>query len=243
MRCRMWPRSWPRCSEVVRPLRMSQQLRLLTAHRPHRLQVYASRTGTRRTLALFREWGWRLMVSARGVVRTEGFPYALDNGAWTSHTRGEPFCDSSFLRALHDIGEAADFVVIPDVVGNAHATLVAADRWLPLLVSGIETSSSANAGVGIASSTSVHLLPRRRLRLHEVRQDARVDRQPPHVRRSARIAWGSSSSSALPTLAWSSAIARAAVMTVSAGRNDSISNPTSRPSPSRVARPVTSTWW
>lgn len=42
---------------------------------------YASRTGTRRNLDALRAAGWRLMVSARGALRTEGFPYALDNGA------------------------------------------------------------------------------------------------------------------------------------------------------------------
>src|SRR3546814_4879783 len=46
--------------------------------------AYASRTGTRRNLDALRDAGWRLMVSARGVLRTEGFPYELDNGAWTS---------------------------------------------------------------------------------------------------------------------------------------------------------------
>lgn len=35
--------------------------------------AYASRTGTRRNLDALREAGWRLMVSARGVLRTEGF--------------------------------------------------------------------------------------------------------------------------------------------------------------------------
>lgn len=121
----------PVVAAVVRDVK---QLRLIVAHRPHPGPViYASRTGTGRSLALFREWGWRLMVSARGVLRTEGFAYALDNGAWTAHQRGESFSDSAFLRALTELGAAAEWVVVPDVVADAVATLAFAERWLPLL--------------------------------------------------------------------------------------------------------------
>lgn len=47
--------------------------------------AYASRTGTRRNLAAIREAGWRLLVSAASCLRNEGFPYALDNGAWSAY--------------------------------------------------------------------------------------------------------------------------------------------------------------
>lgn len=40
---------------------------------------YASRTGTKRNLDAMRANGWGLLVSAKGVLRTEGFPYA-----WTT---------------------------------------------------------------------------------------------------------------------------------------------------------------
>ena len=73
------------------------ELPLRAPARPRGFQVYASRTGTRRALDLFRSWGWRILVSARGVVRTEGFAYALDNGAWTAHAKGEPFDDAAFM--------------------------------------------------------------------------------------------------------------------------------------------------
>jgi hypothetical protein len=52
---------------------------------------YASRTGTRRNLAALRAAGWRLLLSPTGVLRTEGFRYALDNGAWTAHQQGTEF--------------------------------------------------------------------------------------------------------------------------------------------------------
>jgi hypothetical protein len=41
------------------------------------MQMYASRTGTRRNLAALRAAGWRLLVSATGVHRHEGFCYML----------------------------------------------------------------------------------------------------------------------------------------------------------------------
>ena len=47
------------------------------------------------------------MVSARGALRTEGFRYALDNGAWTSFQRGEPFDEAAFERAVARLGADA----------------------------------------------------------------------------------------------------------------------------------------
>lgn len=109
------------------------QLDLVVPQRPWGLQVYASRTGTRRALDLFRQWEWRILVSARGVLRTEGFAYAVDNGAWTSYARGEPFNSATFLRAVEALGALADWVVLPDVVGDAPATFRLAREWAPRL--------------------------------------------------------------------------------------------------------------
>lgn len=95
--------------------------------------AYASRTGTRANLDALRVAGWRLIVSARGVLRTEGFPYALDNGAWTAHQRGEPLDEVAFGAALDKLGADADFVVVPDVVGDWDGTRRLADIWLPRL--------------------------------------------------------------------------------------------------------------
>lgn len=95
--------------------------------------AYASRTGTHRNLDALRQAGWRLLVSARGVLRTEGFRYALDNGAWTAHQRGEPFDDAAFVRAVNYIGADADFVVAPDVVCGGAASLALSLHWLPWL--------------------------------------------------------------------------------------------------------------
>ena len=95
--------------------------------------AYASRTGTTASLAILRDRGWRIMVSARGPLRHEGFPYALDNGAWTAHERGEPFSVPHFDRALDLLGADADFVVAPDVVAGGPASLEFSLSWLPRL--------------------------------------------------------------------------------------------------------------
>jgi hypothetical protein len=94
--------------------------------------LYASRTGTRRNLDALRRAGWRLLVSPAGCVRTEGFSYALDNGAWTSrHTK--VFDEVKFLRAVDKLGRGADWVVVPDRVCDRQATLEMFDQWWPKL--------------------------------------------------------------------------------------------------------------
>lgn len=97
------------------------------------LQPYASRTGTKRNLAALRAADWRLLVSARGVLRHEGFPYALDNGAWTAHQKGESFDVPAFEKALVELGSSADWVVAPDIVGGGLESLRMSEAWLPRL--------------------------------------------------------------------------------------------------------------
>ena len=96
--------------------------------------AYASRTGTRRNLAALREAGWRILVSARGVLRSEGFRYALDNGAWTAFTQGEPFDVAAFEKALDLMGAEADWVASPDIVGGGMRSLELSESWLPRLI-------------------------------------------------------------------------------------------------------------
>lgn len=95
--------------------------------------AYASRTGTKRNLDAMRQNGWRLLVSAKGVLRTEGFKYCLDNGAWSAFTSGQPFDDYAFQKAFELLGEAADFVVVPDIVCGGLASLEFSLKWLDRL--------------------------------------------------------------------------------------------------------------
>jgi hypothetical protein len=91
---------------------------------------YASRTGTRRNLEQLRRFGWRLLVSAKGVHRTEGFGYAIDNGAWTAHQRGEQFDADAFVAVLDKLGAGADWIVVPDIVAGGLASLRFSQSWL-----------------------------------------------------------------------------------------------------------------
>lgn len=93
--------------------------------------AYASRTGTRRNLKALRNAGWRLLVSAASCLRNEGFQYALDNGAWTAFQQRKPFDDAAFSHALSKLGDAADWVVVPDIVMGGLASLEMSLNWLP----------------------------------------------------------------------------------------------------------------
>lgn len=91
---------------------------------------YASRTGTKRNLAALRGAGWRLLVSAGGPLRHEGFAYGLDNGAWTAYSAGRPFDERLFVVALRKMGRDADWTVIPDIVQGGLASLDLSLRWM-----------------------------------------------------------------------------------------------------------------
>ena len=92
--------------------------------------AYASRTGTVRNLTALRDAGWRLLVSAAGVLRHEGFPYALDNGAWSAYTQGRPFDERAFITAMRKLGANADWTVIPDEVAGGLRSLDLSLRWM-----------------------------------------------------------------------------------------------------------------
>jgi hypothetical protein len=103
------------------------------------LMAYASRTGTARNLAAMRSHGWRILISATGPHRHEGFTaeagsgYVLDNGAWTSRGGGEWDSDA-FDRLLEGFGQGADWAVAPDIVGGGADSLRLTIRWLPRML-------------------------------------------------------------------------------------------------------------
>jgi hypothetical protein len=94
---------------------------------------YASRTGTKRNLEAMRRAGWHLLVSAKGTLRTEGMPYALDNGAWTAYQQGQDFDEDAFLLAVDKLGEGAEWIVLPDIVQGGMASLDYSLRWMERL--------------------------------------------------------------------------------------------------------------
>jgi len=93
--------------------------------------AYASRTGTKRNLDGLRRAGWRLMISPKGSLRTEGFEhYALDNGAWHAYQHGIDFDVEAFEKALDALGDNADFIVVPDIVAHGFRSLEYSAEWL-----------------------------------------------------------------------------------------------------------------
>lgn len=96
---------------------------------------YASRTGTRSTLAALREARWGLLVSATGHHLNHDFPiWALDNGAWTAYQSGKDWDPVPFLKLCSKLGEGAQWVVVPDIVAGGLASLELSLDWLPKLV-------------------------------------------------------------------------------------------------------------
>lgn len=90
---------------------------------------YASRTGTRRNLNALRAAGWRLLISRAGVWRSEGFPYAIDNGAWSDFQAGNKFDGPAFARMIDKLGQGADWAVLPDIVAGGMESLRLSICW------------------------------------------------------------------------------------------------------------------
>lgn len=104
----------------------------MVMHRPP-MVGYASCTGTRRNLAALDDADWRLLVSAKGQLRTEGMRYAIDNGAWTAFQQMQPFDEAAFVLAVDRLGERADWIVLPDIVEGGLASLDYSLRWVERL--------------------------------------------------------------------------------------------------------------
>ena len=118
--------------------------------------AYASRTGTRSTIRLMRDHGWRILISATGVHRNEGLPYAIDNGAWTAFQQGTPFDSGLFRRLVSTHGAGADWIAIPDIVEGGLASLDFSLSWIPELETvGTRLLLPVQDGMTIADIASV----------------------------------------------------------------------------------------
>lgn len=96
---------------------------------------YASRTGTRRNLALLRDHGWRLIVSSEGSWRPEGFRFGIDNGAWTAFQQARPWNEGKFVGLCEELARVpdCDWIVAPDIVTGGLSSLARTEAWLPKL--------------------------------------------------------------------------------------------------------------
>lgn len=95
--------------------------------------AYATQTSTRRNLDALRAAGWRLLLSPVGDLRTKGFSYGLDNGAWSYHQQNAPFDCTAFERACELVGRGADWIVVPDIVMGGIESLELSRSWLQRL--------------------------------------------------------------------------------------------------------------
>jgi hypothetical protein len=59
--------------------------------------------------------------------------FAIDNGAWKSFQQKTLFDSRGFENLVEQWGCAADFVVIPDIVGGGDQSLAFSVDWLPRL--------------------------------------------------------------------------------------------------------------
>lgn len=97
--------------------------------------TYASSTRTRANLHEMLMHRWRLLYSAphMGLYRA-GWPYALDNGAWSAFMQQTPWDEAAFRAAVEQYGAGADWVIAPDVVAGGIESLRLSERWLPWLL-------------------------------------------------------------------------------------------------------------
>ena len=97
------------------------------------MKCYASRTGTRHNIAALAGagWGWMVGPLDMGGPILGGMPQALDNGAWPAFAQGVEWDEAAFVRALDRYGPGADFIVVPDIVGDGPASLARTTEWFP----------------------------------------------------------------------------------------------------------------
>ena len=60
--------------------------------------------------------------------------FAIDNGAYSYHLKGEDFNGGAFLSLCDRHAEHADWIVIPDHVGDWEKTCAMAMRWVNILI-------------------------------------------------------------------------------------------------------------
>lgn len=133
--------------------------------------AYCSLPTSHRSRAELARYPWRWILGpfapSSWKKRIDENHYALDNGAWSAHQKDAPFDISRFRDAVAFAGDRADWIVMPDVVGDAARTLDMAAFWYPELMQyplliavqdGMEPADidqyvSAGCGIFIGGST------------------------------------------------------------------------------------------
>tara|TARA_R110000751_G_scaffold73541_2_gene148710 strand:- start:977 stop:1651 length:675 start_codon:yes stop_codon:yes gene_type:complete len=86
--------------------------------------------------------GWRFLLSpasAPSVSKARehllyDYGYALDNGVYADWNKGRPFNEDRFLKLVEKWYHQADWIVIPDSVGNWTETLQMFQIWISRLM-------------------------------------------------------------------------------------------------------------
>lgn len=130
---------------------------------------YTAQPSNKRNISILKSYPWRHLLSPNRPYQElqNCAGYAIDNGAWSSFVNNKQYDPRPFLNDVEKYGVNADFIVIPDVVEDAVATLFAAEKWIPILneyrclivaqdgmkIQDLETFVADGVGVFIGGST------------------------------------------------------------------------------------------
>lgn len=92
--------------------------------------AYASVTGSSRNKQAIEAAGWHWLFTP-GAARDGYTPYALDNGAWRAFKAKQALDLVAFQRMLDRFGQNAEFIILPDIVGEGERSLELTLEWLP----------------------------------------------------------------------------------------------------------------
>jgi hypothetical protein len=94
---------------------------------------YAPNDGSRHNMDALRTRGWRLLLTPTHRTPYADLSFAIDNGAWRAYQLKVPFDEAAFENLVDRLGCAADFVILPDIVGGGNDSLAFSVSWLPRL--------------------------------------------------------------------------------------------------------------
>lgn len=112
---------------------------------------YASHFTGRACRAFLEKHGWHMMITPTLNRFVDPFPYAIDNGAWQAFAGGVPFDRIAFLSIVGARGAAADFIVIPDIVGGGVDSLEFSNAWMHELATYRNLYLAVQDGMTVAS--------------------------------------------------------------------------------------------
>ena len=85
---------------------------------------------------------WRMLLSpasVRSITKSNRWMlnkngYAIDNGVYADWSKGRPFNEKGFFKLLNEYAKNADWIVIPDAVGDFMETCKMFMLWYPRLI-------------------------------------------------------------------------------------------------------------